>query len=152
MIRRLGLTLCFIVAGAVPALAQTHSGSHARRDSHGPGHVRPDSDTHAAMHGNWTGTLSSLQGVSSGLDMSIAHDSLRKVTLTLRTDRAMQPGPVRDIVLNGDKLQWTQDLSGASCKATAVLTAATKTVPETIKGKMACPDREMTFSLLRKTA
>jgi hypothetical protein len=53
--------------------------------------------------------------------------------------------------MSGDKLQWTQDLAGTSCKATAVVSTATSLAPETIKGKMACEDRQMTFSLRKKT-
>jgi hypothetical protein len=154
MIRRVALTASFLVAGAMPALAQTHSPPHAQAYPHGPGHIRPDSATHAAMHallhGSWTGTLSSRQGVSTGLDMSVTHDSLRKVTLALRTDRAMQAGPAMDLVLNGDTLQWTQDLAGTSCKATATLSHATAPSPDTIIGRIACEDRNMTFSLRKK--
>jgi hypothetical protein len=123
MIRRLVLTAAFLVAGAMPVLAQTHSPPHAQAYPHGPGHVRPDSATHAAMHallhGSWTGTLSSHQGVWTGLDMSVTHGSLRKV-------------------------------AGTSCKATAMLSHATAPSPDTINGRMACEDRNMTFSLRKK--
>jgi hypothetical protein len=155
MIRGLALTVSMLLVVTVPALAQTHSGSHARGYPHGPGHVRPDSATHAAMHallhGSWSGTLSSQHGVSSGLDMSVTHDSLRKVTLTMRTDRPIRAGAASDFAMNGDKLQWTQDLSGRSCKATAVLTTATAPAYETMSGKMACEDGEMTFLVRKKT-
>jgi hypothetical protein len=38
-----------------------------------------------------------------------------------------------------------------ACKATAVLTAATPHVPETLEGKMACESGEITFTLRKKT-
>lgn len=154
MIRGLALTAALVLAGAVPAFAQTHARPHGQGHPHGPGHVRPDSATHAAMHarlyGSWTGTFRSLQGDSSAIDMSVAHDSLQKLILTMSTDRPIRAGAASGFVMNGDKLQWTQDLSGVSCKATAVLSAATSHVPE-MHGKMACEDSEITFSLHKKT-
>jgi hypothetical protein len=82
--------------------------------------------------------------------MSVAHDSLRNVALRMSIDQPSRGGAASDVVMNGDKLQWTQDLSGVSCKATAVLTAATALVPEMLKGKMTCEDGEITFTLHKK--
>ncbi|HEV8363227.1 MAG TPA: hypothetical protein VGQ52_06895 [Gemmatimonadaceae bacterium] len=62
---------------------------------------------HTRLHGSWTGTLRSSGGVFSGLDMSVTHDSLRKMMLTMRTDRPPQAGVASDFVMNGDKLHWT---------------------------------------------
>jgi hypothetical protein len=156
MIRGLALTASFLLASAVPALAQTHPGSHAWPHAHSQsGHVPLDSARHAAMHalllGSWRGTFSSPQGLSSGLEMSIAHDSLRNVTLRMSTDQPNRAGAASNVVIDGGRLHWTQDLSGASCKATAVLNAPTPLVPNTMEGKMTCEDREMTFTLRRKT-
>jgi hypothetical protein len=155
MIRGLALTVSLLVAGAGPALAQTHTRPHGQGYPHGPGHVRPDSATHAAMHaalhGSWTGTLSSHRGDSSGLSLSVAHDSARKVLLTMRTDRPIHVGVGSDFMMHGDKLHWTQDLSGKSCKATAVLTTATPRAPEAIRGELACEDGEITFTLHKTT-
>jgi hypothetical protein len=47
MIRCLALIAFLLLAAAIPALAQTHSGSHDPAYQHGPGHVRPDDATHA---------------------------------------------------------------------------------------------------------
>jgi hypothetical protein len=155
MIRRLGLTACLLLAAAMPALAQIHSGSHDGAYPHGPGHVRPEDATHALMHtllhGSWTGTLSTQQGVSRGLDMSITQDSRRNVMLTMRAQQPIQVGTATNLMVNGDKLQWIQSLGGASCKATGVFSANTATAPDAIKGKMLCGDGEMTFSLRKKT-
>jgi len=162
MIRGLALTASFLLAGAMPALAQTHSHGpgHVRpgagqHQPHGPGHVRPDSGQHAAMHallhGSWTGTFRSAHGLSSGLDMSVAHDSAHKMALRMSTDQPLRAGAASNFVMDGAKLIWTQDLSGKSCKATAVLTAATPLAPETMEGKMACEHGESSFTLRKKT-
>ena len=155
MIRSLALSASLLLAGAVPALAQAHPPSHARWHSHAPGHVRPDSGRHAAMHalmsGSWKGTFSSPQGVSSGLELSVAHDSAQHVTFRMSTDQPIRAGAGSDFVMNGDKLHWTQELSGTSCKATAVLTAATPFAPALMEGKMACGHGEITFTLRKTT-
>jgi hypothetical protein len=153
--RGLTLTVSLLLLGAIPALGQTHSRAHGQGYPHGPGHVRPDSATHAAvhaaLHGSWTGTFKSQLGNSNAMDMAVTHDSLRNVMLTMRTERPIQAGTASDVVMDGDKLQWTQDLSGKSCKATAVLRLATPLVPDLIKGTMACEHGDITFSLHKKT-
>ncbi len=155
MIRRLALTASFLLAGAVPALAQTHSPSHARTHPHGPGHTRPDSGQHAAMHallhGSWKGTFSSSQGLSSGMDMAVGYDNTRRVTLRMSTDQPIRAGAASNFVMDGATFRWTQDLSGASCKASAVVTPATPQVPEMMEGTMACEHGEMTFVLRKQT-
>lgn len=156
MIRRLALSASLFLGGAVPALAQAHPGSHAGpHPPHGPGHIRPDPAHHAAMHalllGSWTGVFSSAPGVSSGLDLSVAQDSVQNMTLRMSTDQPVRAGVASDLMMDGDTLHWTQELSGTVCKATAVLSAATPLVPETMKGKMACEDGELSFTLRKKT-
>lgn len=154
MIRRLALGASFILVGAVPALAQAHSDAHRRSHPHGPGHVRPDSAhhaMHAKLHGTWHGTLSSPHGGSSGLELSVLHDSAQNVSLTMSTDKPSRAGAARNLVMDGATLRWIQDLSGTACKASALLTAATPLAPETLEGKMACEAGEVTFTLLKKT-
>lgn len=162
MIRGLALAALFLVAGSAPTMAQarTHGAGHVRPDSgkhhpHGPGHIRPDSAQHAAMHarlfGSWTGTLSSHQGAPTRLSMSIGRDSMRSVSLNMNAEQPMRLGAAKDFAVNGDKLTWTQDLAGAPCRATAVVTAAKGSAPEELKGTMACERDEITFSL-RKNA
>jgi hypothetical protein len=157
MIRPLALTASFFLAGAIPALAQTHPSPrapHARTHSHGPGHVRPDSAHHAAMHaalhGTWTGTLNH-QGASSRLDLSVAPDSVRKLTLRLNADQPIRAGAASNFRVSGDTLQWTQELSGAPCEATARLSAATAIAPEKLEGTMACGLGQVRFTLHKKT-
>ena len=154
MIRRLALTASFLLAGAIPAFSQSHPPTH-KRPAHGPGHTPFDSAQHAAihasLHGSWRGTLSSHHGVASGLNLAIVRDSLRKVTLMLSADQPLRAGPVRDFLMDGNKLQWTQDFARASCKATAILRAATSSDPAKLEGKMACTDGESTFTLLKTT-
>jgi hypothetical protein len=156
MIRGLVLTASFLLAGAVPALAQAHSPSHGQgHPQHGPGHVRPDSAQHAAMHallhGTWKGAIVSPRGVSTALELAVAHDSLRGVALRMDAEQPLQAGAATEVVMEGAKLQWTQELSGASCKATAVLTAATPQAPETMAGRLACGDGERAFTLRKTT-
>ena len=156
MMRHLALTASLLLLAAAPALAQTHSGSHDRSRNHGPGHVRPDSATHAAMHaalhGTWTGALSS-RGVSKDMLLSVVQDNLHGVTLTVSTDQPKRSGAATDLVMGRDgQLRWTQDLSGTRCKASAVLSAATATSREALSGKMWCDGVESTFILKKATA
>ena len=154
MIRGLALTASLLFVGAVPAFGQTHHSGTRTHPPHGPGHVRPDSAHHAAMHalltGRWSGTVTSAQGVTRDLTLSVAHDSLEGMTLTTDTGERIPAPKVSNVAIEGTRLQWTQDLSGASCKATAVITAATQLERETVKGKMTCADGDRTF-ILRKT-
>jgi len=153
MIRGFALASSFILLGAAPALAQAHSRPHPQVHLHGPGHTRPDSAAHAAMHamlhGSWTGTFWSARGDSSAMHMSVAHDSPLQVTLRMSTDQPMRAGEASDFVMGGDELQWTQDLSGASCKAAAVVSHAAASIPE-MKGRMQCELGEVTFTLHKK--
>jgi len=103
------------------------------------------------MHGSWKGTFRSPEGVAGGLGLSVAHDSLGQLTLKMSAARPVRAGGARNVLLDGATLRWTQDLSGQRCQATAVLTAATVQVPETLEGRMACEDGELTFTL-RKAA
>ena len=154
--KHLAFTASLLVLAGASALAQTHSGSDDRSRNHGPGHVRPDSATHAAMHaalhGTWTGALSS-HGVSNGMVLSVAKDGLHGVTLTVSTDQPKRSGAATDLVVGrGGQLQWTQDLSGTRCKASAVLNPATATSREALSGKMSCDGSQSTFVLQKKTA
>lgn len=155
MIRHLALTTSLLAITAAPGLSQTHSGSHVRPRAHGPGHVRPDSATHAAMHaalhGTWSGPLSS-GGISKGMVLSVVQDSMHGVILTVSTDQPKRSGAASDLVVGRDgQLRWTQDLSGTRCKASAMLNAETATSPEALRGKMSCDGVESTFTL-KKTA
>ena len=153
MLRNLALTGSFLLAGATLALAQTHPPTHARAHPHEPGHVRPDSAQHAAMHallhGVWKGTLRHQSG-SSGLDLSIGHDSAWKVVLRLSADQSIRAGAAGNFMIAGDTLSWTQELSGAPCKATARLSAATPLAPPKLEGTMACELGEVIFALHKK--
>ena len=154
MLRGLALTASFLFAGAVPAFAQTHHSGGATHPRHAPGHERPDSAHHAAMHalltGRWSGTVTSAQGITSNLTLAVAHDSLQGMTLTTDTGERIPAAKISNVAMEGTRLQWTQDLSGATCKATAILSPATQLERETVKGKMTCADGDRTF-VLRKT-
>lgn len=154
MIRTIALTASFLLAGTLPALAQAHPPGHGQGHPHGPGHVRPDSAHHAALHallhGSWTGSVTSPHGVSRGLDLSVARDSLRKLLVSMSMGQPIRAGLASNFVMDGATIRWTQDLSGASCTASAVLSAVE--VPAAmIEGKLACEDGESTFTLRKKT-
>jgi hypothetical protein len=106
---------------------------------------------HSLLLGSWTGTFWSPQGTSSSLDLAITPDSLRAVTLTLSQAPPLWAGIASDVGMTADTLYWTQNLSGAACKATAVVSPATSTAREMMKGKMACENGELSFTLYKKT-
>ena len=86
------------------------------------------------------------------MQLSVARDSVRGVTLTVNADQAKR-GSVSDLALGDDKqLRWTQDLSGTKCKAYAALTIATKTSREALTGKLSCDGVESSFTLHRKAS
>ena len=103
------------------------------------------------MTGTWVGTVTSPEGATSELSLVVAHDSLRGMTLITGTGRGTPVVRITNLSREGARLQWTQELSGASCKADAVLTAATALDRGVVAGKFACTDGLKTF-VLRKTA
>ena len=152
MIRSLALTVSFCLAGAAPALAQTHPPDHVHgRPYDAAGHHPMDPSEHAAMHavllGNWTGTSSSFDAASRKLALAVAKDKRGNVTLKMKADQPIRVGTSSSVALEGNTLHWTQVVSGTPCKATAVVSAATPLVPETLKGSMACENGEITFAL-----
>ena len=155
MSRHLFLTASLLVVAAGPAMSQTHAGSHERRP-HGPGHVRPDSATHAAMHalfhGSWSGTLTSSHGITSMMELSVARDSVLGVVMKVNADKGKRAS-ASDLILGEDKqLRWTQEVSGTKCKASAALSVATKTSREALIGRMSCDGVESSFTLQRTSA
>jgi hypothetical protein len=105
---------------------------------------------HALLHGNWIGTFSSSQGSSGAINMLVARHNQAKVTLTAGGDRSLRAGSANNFAMNGDKLRWTQDLSGTRCKASAIRVPATPLAPEMIRGRMSCEGDELTFSLRKQ--
>jgi len=151
MIRSLALIVSFCLARAAPALSQTHPPEHGQGRQHdASGHSPVDPSEHEAMHGvllgKWTGTSSSLEGVSRKLDLAVASDKRGNVKLKMKADQPIQLGASSSVVSEGNTLQWTQIVSGAPCKATAVVSAATPVAPETKKGSRACQNGELTFA------
>jgi hypothetical protein len=152
MIRSLALTVLLVVVGALSAVAQTHPQSHPPGRPHDrPSHAPLDPAQHAAMHarlhGSWTGTLNSADGVSKKLTLTVAHDKLGKMTLEMSADQPFVAGAASNIAIDAGGLHWMQTFSGASCNATAVLTAGTTHAPETMTGTVACDKGAITFAL-----
>ena len=145
---RFALTVS-LTLGAMPALAQ-HPG-HPAGAPHDPSHMTMDSASHAALHalihGTWTGTLQTAHG-TSGLELSVLHDSLMKEAMRMTSDRPARSGVASNMSVRGDTLRWTQDLSGTVCTASAVVNA---TLPDQLKGRMTCGTDEATFTLHKKT-
>ena len=155
MLRRLAVLVSLAVASTIPATAQTQSPPpHSPGGSHDPAaHMPVDSEVHAAMHaqllGRWSGTLTSTGGSPSTLHLAIANDKQGKLTVKMSADRSMKAGPASDVAIDALGLHWRQALSDTSCKATAVLDAATHHAPETVRGTMACEHGELAFALHR---
>ena len=152
--RGLALTASLLLAGALPAFGQTHHSGPPTHPRHASGHERPDSAHHAAMHalltGRWSGTVTSAQGITSNLTLAVAHDSVQGMTLTTDAGERIPASKISNVAMEGTRLEWTQDLSGAKCKASALVSPATQLERETVKGTMICADGDRTF-VLRKT-
>lgn len=154
MTRRLALIASLCTLSAMPAFAQAHTPPpHGQAFRHGPGHVPPDPATrdllHALFHGTWTGTLRSPEGAVSALRLSASPDTLQGAKVSLYADRPSRGGDAKGFVLTGDTLQWTQDLSGVSCRASALVSGTSASAPQRLQGKITCVNGESTFSLSR---
>jgi hypothetical protein len=144
-----GLTFALVA----PAAAQGHHGQHPPR-THGPDHVRPDSASHAAihalLHGSWEGTFHRANETPKELHMMVARDSAHGTSLVLKSAGLKDAGPARGIVFAAGNIQWTQQVRGATCTATARVDSTAKT-NRSINGKLACPTEEIAFTLRRQT-
>jgi hypothetical protein len=155
MIRRVALIVSFAVASFVPTLAQTQTQTHPPHPQgkpHDPADHKPmdpalHAALHARLHGTWTGMVTSSDGIASKLQMAIATDKQGKTTVKMTTDRSMKTGSATDVALDAQGLHWTQPISGASCKATAVLEAAAHHGPDAMKGTLVCGHGEIPFAL-----
>ncbi len=156
MVRSLTLTASLLLAGTTQVLAQGHSHTPPHPPiPHGPGHVRPDSADHAAMHaplhGSWTGTMRTPQGDSATARLSVAFDSAQSLAISLAADQPFRIGPASHFVVQAGNLSWTQEVSGRPCRATALVHGPAGPAPGTMDGRMTCPNGDMTFTL-HKTA
>jgi hypothetical protein len=153
--RLLALYAVLLVATAAPAAAQSHPPGHAGSRPHGPDHVRPSGHHHGMhdrLHGQWHGTLGSEKGTASALELAVMGDSLQKVSLSMKAERAMQLGAATDVVFSGNGVRWTQRRSGAVCTATAVLSTLSPNTQDTLTGKLVCGHEELPFTLRKRTA
>jgi len=140
--------------GFVLALcAATHGAAQVQHPpfTHAPGHVPPDSATHAMlhalMHGSWSGTVTATHSNGGALTQDVkAHD---QTTFVFRAGEANERN-ASNFVLRGDTLQWAQQLKDKTCTATALLDAAARQTPETITGTMACDHDNFPFKLQKK--
>jgi hypothetical protein len=147
MLRRLALSASLLLAFALSAPAQIQH--------HTVTHQPPDSAHHAVLHalmsGLWSGSFGSPHGDSSGMSITLAHDdTLRRMSFTLAIDPPFVAGPSTDLSISALRLRWTQDLSGNSCEATAVVTPATSDAPDTMKGRITCEHGALDFTLYKK--
>ena len=106
---------------------------------------------HAALDGSWTGTSVAPEGTSAELHLAVAKDKLGNVSLLMSGDNSLKLGPARTVAIEGSVIRWTQDVAGAACQAKATFNAASKAVPDTMKGSVSCANGEEIPFTLHKT-
>ena len=151
----LTVAITFVGAGAA-GMAQSHPQKHDQtRPHHRPDHPPMDpaqhAALHAALHGTWTGTSVAPEGTSAKLHLAVAKDKAGNVGFTISADKSLRLGPARTVAVEGTVVRWTQDVAGAPCQANAILNPATKTIPETMKGRLSCANGEEIAFTLEKT-
>jgi hypothetical protein len=156
MRRCTSFTIALLVAASAQAFAQGHPTSHPMPSSHDHGkHTPADSAAHAAMHallhGSWSGVLTSSGGTTSPMTLSIALDSVQRLTVTTTAGDHGRAHAAHDVVVERNELRWTEQVAGKSCKATATLPSADSKASDTLAGKVSCDDGERSFAL-RRTA
>ena len=156
MIRRSALVAMFVAAALVPVLAQTQTRPHPQHPAGQPhdrsSHPPMDPALHAALHarliGEWSGTLIGADSAETKLQLAIATGKDGQLALKLATDRSLKAGAASEVALDGHGLQWTQALTGKSCRATAAVEgAAAHHGTDTMKGTMTCGQQELNFRL-----
>lgn len=155
MIRRTALIAALVAAAFVPVRAQTQTRPHPQHPAGQPhersSHPPVDPALHAALHarliGEWSGTLIGADSAETKLHLAIARGKDGQLALKLATDRSLKAGAANEVALDGQGLQWTQALTGRSCKATAAVEAAAHHGTDTMKGTMTCGQQELTFRL-----
>lgn len=147
MIRPLAFGFVLALCAATQGAAQVNHPPFA----HPPGHVPPDSATHAMlhalMHGSWSGIVSTPH--SDGRTLTQDGTAQRQMMFVLRAGEIGERS-ASDFVLRGDTLQWTQQVKDKTCTATALLNAAARQTPETIAGTMVCDHDNLPFKLQKK--
>ena len=147
MIRPLAFGFVLALCAATQGAAQQHPPF-----AHPPGHVPPDSATHAMlhalMHGSWSGIVTAPHADGRTLTQDVKAQD--QATFALRVGEAGDHS-ASDFVLRGDTLQWTQQVKDKTCMATAVLNAAARQTPETIAGTLVCDHDNLPFKLQKKT-
>ena len=151
MIRRFALVTSLLLGLAASVAAQMHPSSHSQGRSHdASGHESIDPVLHALLHGDWHGTLSVSEGLTSALDLNVSTNELGKEVFRVTAEPAAHVGPASELAIEGHSVRWVQDVSGTPCKAAAHLVPATTSDSDTLKGTMSCAQGDMTFAL-RKT-
>lgn len=153
-----------MLAMSAPAFAQAtpphppHIRPHLPGQPHHPLDSAQHAALHALLHGLWSGHMNH-HGVSSGFDVTIAHDSAKNVMLNMHAAQSIRLGAASNFALNGEKLEWTQDVAGKSCKAAAALHSdparahnAAPSTPQTpeLNGTFSCADGEIRFTLRKR--
>ena len=82
--------------------------------------------------GIWEGPYQSDQAPPGGLRLTIAKDSVWKVSMEVISDQPLPAGDVTEFKREGDSISWLQEISGLICKATATFTSGT------LKGESNC--------------
>lgn len=156
MIRRVAVLGCLYAIGLTPtvfgAQAQTHP-PHPQTGSHDPAtHLPMDPALHDAIHaallGDWTGTLTSPSTGQTAVHLGISRDAHGKMLISMGADQKLKFGSAADITTDDDALHWTQPVAGLACEA-SIAKPETHQVPETATGVLTCEHTQMTFALHR---
>jgi len=150
MTRRFALLLAFVVAGVSPAFAQNQGQAHPQHPQTAPHHPlqgQMDPAMHALLHGTWTGTVTSSEGSPTKMQLAVATDEQGMMSVKISGDPSLKIGPSTDLKVDEQGLHWTQALAGETCTATAALEGQDPHGPGSLKGKMACRNREIPFAL-----
>lgn len=133
MIRIVAAALALTTVCASPALAQ-----------HPNAKAAPDSIT-TALIGAWEGQYQTDHG-SGGFKMIIGKDSVWTASLDMASPDGSGsiPTQMSNFKVSGSNVTWTQELMGMSCKAVAVLAAAT------LRGETTCDHGSVGFVLRKK--
>ncbi|MEX2272586.1 MAG: hypothetical protein WD690_14030 [Vicinamibacterales bacterium] len=143
------MTLCFVAAA--PVLAQ-HQRPHPHGQPHDRSHHGPiDPAVHAAMHalvaGNWHGTIHDDGEQARQLDLAVTREKNGSFTLKATAENPLRAGSATDVSIEAGTIEWTQNLSAGSCKATAVVSAPSGKTAASMTGVMACDGKRLSFAL-----
>jgi hypothetical protein len=118
--------------GALLALA-AHAGAHAQ--------TPPATPSAHDMHGVWEGKYTSNHAPAGTLRITVAQDSIVKVTMEFGESLQVPPSAFKSINHEGNRVTWTQDLLGTACDGKGTVDGGT------IKGEITCGPALINFEV-----